>query len=276
MPLNPPSYDPLAADTSVGPSPALFGSFNIDQIRRDPTKGYFDRIMADEMPYIDASGGAIVTGFGRLQGYAYTGATIAQPTGGTLGGEAAFASDGDNEGVAISKKIAACFISNSHGRLAAEWRMRTSTIADTKHGIFAGLLEAGVVAAGVPLATDGTLADKNFIGFHRLEGDGDYLDVVYKADGQTQQSPITDAIALVAATWVKVGFLFDPRADTAQRIKFFKNGVPLSTYVTGTNIDAATFPDDVALALCFATMNATASTPGNSSFSWMQVVQEFY
>jgi hypothetical protein len=69
--------------------------------------------------------------------------------------------------------------------------------------------------------------------------------------------------------------VFDPDAPAAQRIKFFADGVPLTTYVTSTQMAAVTFPSDINLGPCFAVMNATGSTPGNSTCRWFQFAQEY-
>lgn len=176
-------------------------------------------------------------------------------------------SDGDNEGAIFVLGSASIQVTRgSKRKVAFETRFKSSTIADTKHGIFAGLHEDLIPTATSVLAADGTLTDENFIGFHRLEGDGDKIDIVYKADGQTQQS-FTDALTLVADTFVKVGFYFDGD-DT---LKFYLNGAEYTTARLGaTALTAATFPSDVNLTPVFGMLNATASSPGSATFDWIR------
>ena len=256
-------------------SPAIWSHFPIDEIVRDPWRGVFHIDDFTRGPRtFDASGGAVTGSWLDWEIYAYTGATLADAD--IDGGGIVIASDGDNEGLAFGPGLADFrIVSTGYGKLCFEVRLKTSTIADTKHGIFAGLLESEAIAAAVPIATDGTIADKNCIGFWRREGDGDQFDFIYKADGQTMQAPLTDMISggLAADTWVKLGFVFDPDENTANRIKVFINNIKQTTYVTGTNIDAATFPDDINLGMAFAVMNATGSTPGNTTFDWIACAQ---
>lgn len=179
-------------------------------------------------------------------------------------------SDGDNEGAVLSMAGAPIRITKGSGRkVAFEGRVKSSTIADTKHGFFLGLYEPLVPTATSHIAAAGTMVDENFIGFHRLEGDGDKLDLVWKADGQTQHSD-TDAITLVADTYVKVGFYFD--GESTIKWYFNEDALNASTYdVVAADLDAATFPDDINLALCFALINATASTPGSTTIDWLRL-----
>lgn len=273
-------YDPSSvvgtADTGEGPSPAIWKRVNWLEMVNDPGQGttFFDDFT--EVPIHASTSGAAVSGpFGRYGSYIYQGGFISEKnTTGGVGGVAQFGSDGDNEGAAIGPACGQFNLVSTKGLFVYEARLATSTITDTKHGFFCGMLEGGAIAAAVPMATDGTLADKNFIGFHRLEGDGDMLDIVWKADGQTQQTLLADAITLVADTFVKIGIIFDPLAPAAQRLKFFKNGVPLTTYGTATQMAAATFPSDIALGPCFATMNATGTTPGNTYVDWIRAAQK--
>lgn len=263
------------ADTGEGPSEAIWKHIPRGEILENPQKGIYLFDDFHDLPAHGSTASGVVSGaLGRYSHYIYQGGGI---TGGNLtggvGGVAVFASDGDNEGAAIGPQVGGFNLAAAKGKFAYEARVKFSTIADTKFGAFLGLLEGGAIAAGVPLATDGTLADKNFIGFHRLEGDGDQLDFVWKADGVTQVSHITDAIELVADTWIKIGFLFEPVAVDARKITILKNGVPLSTFVTTALMAAAAFPSDIALGPAIATMNATGSTPGNMSVDWHSAAQ---
>lgn len=265
-----------ATDTTRFLSDAVWSHFKFDEILRDPTAGFFHMEDFQYCPRtFDASGGAVTGSWKDFMLYAYQGGTMTDA--GLLGGAVTIGSDGDNEGVALGPGGGGVFLDDSgtYGKCCFEVRLKTSTVTDTKHGIFAGLLETAAIGAAVPIATDGTIADKNCIGFWRREGDGDQFDFIYKADGQTMQAPLTDMISggLAADTFVKLGFVFDPLEATAKRIKVYINNVEQSTYVTGTNIDAATFPDDAFMGLCLAVMNATGTTPGTTTVDWIAVGQ---
>ena len=132
-----------------------------------------------------------------------------------------------------------------------------------KEGHRVGLIGAATLSATVPIAADGTLADINLVGFHRLEGDGDQIDFVYKADGVTQVTVASDILstALVADTAVRLGFHYEE--DTAL-LTFYVNGTPSATTKTIPSDTGTDFPADVLLSPCMAVLNATGTTPGAS------------
>jgi hypothetical protein len=179
-------------------------------------------------------------------------------------------SDGDNEGAIIGTSMLPFQIDRDLGRFACEFRIKTSTITDTKHGFLLGLMDTASFSATVPIAAAGTLADENFVGFHRLEGDGDYVDTVYKADGVTQVTVKADAKVLVADTFIKLGMRFNPEDNI---LRFYANGVELPDTKTIPTADGTDFPNDVRMGLFFAVLNATGTTPGNSSIDWWRANQ---
>lgn len=252
-------------DTSRGFSANVWGDCPILEIMRDPGKGiyFFDDLVATG----NVAAGAEAQ-YGIYKGFASTGGSVTEGT--DIFGTKVLSSDGDDEGASLATVSKPFNIARGKGRFWFEARIKTSTITDTKHGIFVGLIDTSTLSATVPIAAAGTLADENFVGFHRLEGDGDMLDTVYKADGVSQVSVQTDAITLVADTYVKVGMTFDPNT---YKLKFFKNGVPLSTTYTVVAGAGTDFPNDVNLGLCIAVLNATGTTPGNSTIDWWGAAQ---
>jgi hypothetical protein len=261
------SHDLSASLT--GPSPAIWSSCPIELIRNNPRLGVLiDDNFALFPPHSSTAAGAVNENLGGYEAYLHQGGSI---TPAALGEGLTFASDGDNEGAGIGPGMAPFQIDTTNGyKLWFEALIELSTITDTKNGVFCGLIAANALAAAVPIADAGTLADTNFIGFHRLEGDGDAIDTVYKADGETQQTVKADAITIAAATAVKVGILFDGSAIT-----FYANGVALDDGVAAAGIDAATFPDDVGLGLVFALKNATGTSPGSAKLKWWRAAQLF-
>lgn len=219
--------------------------------------------------------------WGQYAQFSSTGGTITAGTG--RGGEAIFASDGDNEGASIRTLATPFKIDQSLGKFWFECRIKSSTVADTKHGIFVGLLENAALTATVPIAADGTLADQNLVGFHRLEGDGDQIDTVYKANGVTQVSVQSDVLSttntaagtLAADTYIKLGMVFDPTNDISgtNYLSFYVNNLRLATAKQIPAADGTDFPNDVGLGLVFAVLNATGSTPGNATIDWWRAAQ---
>lgn len=253
-----------------GPSPFIWSNFlNWEKYHGDRNKAvWFEDYFCDFAP---VSAGAEAN-YGRYKGFADTGGSVVANTG--VGGGAIFSSDGDNEGASIRQPSFPFKISRTSGRFAFEAALKSSTITDTKHGIFVGLCEDAAFSATVPIAAAGTLADKNLVGFHRLEGDGDQLDSVYKADGVTQVSVQNDALpsdyVLVADTYVKVAMTFDPADYT---FTWYANGLAFTTTKTIPSADGTDFPNDVNLGLVFAVLNATGTTPGNSTLRWWRAMQ---
>ena len=273
--MNPTKYiDQDKQRIALGQSPlpgmsyALWDKCPWGELMCDPSKGYafYDDFLV--FPVHASTAAAAVDGpLGQYDAYLAQGGSIAGAD--AMGGAITLSSDGDNECVGLSSAVAPIKINLTTGKPCwFEARIKTSTIADTKHGFFLGLIEAAALAAAVPITAAGAIADKNLIGFHRLEGDGDYLDIVYKADGQVAQTVKEDAALLVADTWIKVGFYFD-----GSTITFFVNGVALEDTVSKTDLAAATFPSDVGLGVVLAILNATGTAPGNSSIDWWAFAQ---
>lgn len=253
------------ADTSRGPSPSIWGDCPSAEITNGDKDGYllFDDFLNG--PLVAAGAEA---GYGGYRGFADTGGLVQD--GGEIGGTLDLSSDGDNEGASFRMSCAPFQISRNHGKLWFEARVKSSTITDTKHGLFVGLMANAALTATSPITAAGAIADVNIVGFHRLEGDGDYFDTIYKADGVTQVTVQSDAAVLVADTYVKVGFVYDPKTYT---LTFYKNGVKLSSAVTIAAAAGTDFPNDVRLGLVIAVLNATATTPGSSEIDWWRCAQ---
>lgn len=234
----------------------------------EPSRGYgdFDTLLTDACIVTNTS----YVRNGTYRAYASDGGTVAD--GALLGGAVVLSSDGDNEGAAFQFATSPYQITQNGKKFWFEVRLKTSTIADTKHGIFVGLLETATLSATVPIAAAGTLADQNFVGFHRLEADGDYFDTVYKANGVTQVSVQTDAVLLVADTYVKLGMKYDPNDD--YKLTFYKNGVKLGTTYVVPNATGTDFPADVRMGPAIAVLNATGTTPGTTTVDWWGHYQE--
>lgn len=191
-----------------------------------------------------------------------------------------FASDGDDEGAGWRGQQVGYRLSRADGAFAWEMSLETSTITDTKHGFFAGMITNDAITATSPIAATGALADLNFVGFHRLEGDGDKLDLVYKANGVTQVTVLADAITLAVDTPIRLGMTLsqnDPYVSNSKHVfRWWLNGAPITTgtsYKVIPSADGTDFPNDVAMGPIFTLLNATASTPGNTTVHRLRVAQ---
>jgi len=148
------------------------------------------------------------------------------------------------------------------GKVMYEARFRTESIADNGCAFFLGLGSAAAAGVGANTLVDDTgalITTGAFIGFQRLNDDGDKLDIIYQAASQTLQQVEANALTLVANTWYKVGFVYDPSADDAKKIVFYIDKADSGSYVTTTNLDAATFPEGEALIPLWLTKVGTAA-----------------
>jgi hypothetical protein len=117
----------------------------------------------------------------------------------------------------------------------------------------------GVIAAA------GTLTDKDLVGFWRLEGDGDKLDLVHNTAGGGGISTLAaDAVTLVADTWIKLGVYCD-----GTTVYFYANGV----LVNSVALTATNFPDGEEMALYFA-ITMAASEAMTASIDWIKVAEQ--
>lgn len=215
-----------------------------------------------------------------LRVFGSDGAALAYFAGVGLDNGMTFSSDGDNEGAGVRDQLVQARISQADKQFAFEACLETSTITDTKHGFFLGLQDNTAITATSPIAAAGTLADVNFVGFHRLEGDGDKLDLVYKADGVTQVTTLADAITLAVDTEVRLGITYRPQADFDRTgnywLRWWLNGQPIASgYKQIPSAAGTDFPNDVAMGFIFTLLNATATTPGNTTIKRLRYGQEF-
>lgn len=147
-----------------------------------------------------------------------------------------------------------------------EARVKTLNTTDAKYGWFVGFAEEGLAATTTLIAAAGTMADKDYVGFHGLEGDGDTLDTVYNTAAGGGTTLKGDAITVVADTYVKVGIYCD-----GTTVYFYKDGVLLADSVT---LATANFPNGEEMAFYMGIMNAH-DDDGSVSIDWVRIAQEY-
>lgn len=186
------------------------------------------------------------------------------------GGTIVLTETDDNEGVSIATISLPFKIINTYGSFWWEARLKTSVITDTESGFFAGLVEQQTLSATIPIAAAGTLADANFVGFHRLEGDGDQMDTVYKANGVTQVSAADQLhTALVADTYTKIGMKYNSGDNY---FRFYQNNLELGTKYALPSAAGTDFPNDVFMGICFA-MLCASSNDSILTIDWVRAAQ---
>lgn len=147
-----------------------------------------------------------------------------------------------------------------------ESRIRLPAVADGQR-IFVGLTQEGQAANNFFADADGALADIDYIGFKIDEGDGDAMKVMYQKNGQADQTVGTFSTSLVAATWYKFGFVYNPSNPDDEKIEFYMDGGDLGSYVTLTNMAAATFADEEELQVHIG-VGASAATAFKLDVDW--------
>ena len=209
---------------------------------------------------------------GNYASYISTGVTLKQAAGEATGAIEVAGNDADNdEGSIISGGGAGGMVAldaTGAGRVAFECRFKKASIANNALGFFVGLSEEGSQGDNAMADNTGVIADKDFIGFHVLADDGDSLDFTWRKSGETVQVH-ADIATMAADTYMKMGFLYDPAHPADKRIKIFvDNGVEESVYVTQTQLEAATFPDDEELCLFLATKQMAGTDAVLAQMDW--------
>lgn len=317
---NQPTSSALAtADTERGPSPIIWGAPGspnawAEDFIQDPRLGYY---FFDD--FNDTGGALTLNNVGQYGRWA-TQAETTDPTitddGIIGGGWKLAASTTAHRGVALSTTAGGVqFYDGTNlvpGQMAFECRVKISSIAASTLDMFVGLMDNLPVASTIPItATGGTLSTTpDLIGFHARGGStnpGDFS-VAYNVAAGTVQYPtgLTNLVntvtgtALAAATYVKLGFVYNPKggqggqpytktittaATSAQTVgnsaipmlQFFVNGIPCATFLIKGDITAATFCGGSTAILgpvvAFKQQSTTASI--SASIDWIRVAQSY-
>lgn len=222
---------------------------------------------------------------GGYKSYEETGGTITQVATET-GGVIAITSDGTkNDDMAIAAGGATGVfgaISDTGGSdfmTAFECRFKVSAVTDDMGAIFVGLTEEGLAAAASMTDNTGVMADKDYIGFcsvHKnggADGTNAALNFQYRKSGAAAQTKISALQTMVANTWYKVGFLYNPAEVASKRIKVFLDNTEQGTYVTAANIAAATFPDGEEMTFSAITHQGGATGAHSLYLDWWAYAQ---
>lgn len=151
--------------------------------------------------------------------------------------------------------------------LIFDCRFKIGVLAET--AAFIGLSEESLAAADTLVNDTGALADKDFIGFHiPAHASVATCSFVYKKAGQTAQTVISGLKTMVADTYYRMGFVWNPQANPARRISVFLDNVEQGTYVTAANIAAETFPNQEELQPLFGIKTGAASAKTLTTDGW--------
>ena len=219
------------------PSTIIWADCPMVELMHDPGKGHhhFD----DFRGYTETA-----TGVGNSSGLpVFEGnCTMTQEASGSNGSALAILCTTNNEEAALQcGQTGVMSISpDNGGKLWFECRIKKSSI--TEGNVFVGLAQGGAGVADFINDAGTDFSDVSLIGFNQFEADEDAFDFCYQNSGQAFQTVLGDAATVTAGTYVKLGFVFDPNAPAAEKIKIYVDGVEKTTFVTEANMQAATFP----------------------------------
>lgn len=249
--------DNLSVITDRKPSPAIWADLPEGQFL-DPRNGI--HIYEDFKDLATLVTPTITTQILYEKGYkafGSAGGTIL-PAGIEGGSGLIFTETDDDQGLSLAQIALPFQISRDDGDFWWEICLKTNEVANTKHGFFAGLMDAVTLTAIDPITAAGALADHNFVGFHRLEADGDQIDTVYKANGVTQVTLQADAIptgvTFAADTFIKLGMRW---RRLQKRLEFYMNNLRCATTYTMAAAAGTDFPNDVEMGFIFAMLAAS-------------------
>lgn len=208
-----------------------------------------------------------------------TGDCTLTATSDVLGGAVALLCTTDNEDCGIRLGTGSPFVISDRAasakKLWFEARVKVNAITNSLFGAFVGLTDETALAANFIADAGNDFADKDLIGFWKDETDdstGAHVHFVYQITGQDFVTKIDTVATLVANTFIKLGFVYDPAAEPTKRIKVYVDGVEQSTYVTATDIATATFPDGEEMAP-MAYVSAASASDGILTMDWWRIAQ---
>ena len=156
--------------------------------------------------------------------------------------------------------------------VAFEARIRRTSVTDNHTAFAFGIGEPAF--AGADALVDDTAAmvaaGKDFVGFQTLTASNEEIDAIYTIGGTATVNQIADNCGTaVAATWQKLGGVYDPFGPKNDKLKLYIDGTEIEydTKVTDAIISAGTaFPTDEELTLVLLTKNGDAGTTAHATF----------
>ena len=270
-------------DTSAFPSPIIWADCPTAEIAHDFvgwdhsddfTKGGITQTITTAIA-------APEIGEGFYNAFGSAGATITYDDAG--GGGVILSETTVNESVSMNTEQHPFQISANKGKLWFEARWKVNTIVTNEAGVFVGLMDAATLIVGLPLTTASALiTTQNFVGFHLQEANTTAFDFTYQANSVSPVEMKSDIGTLVADTYVKTGFVFDPTPSTtgtANQIVGYVDGVrqadqssPNHPFTVPDNT-GTDFPADVRLGLCIGMMEGAGASDNTLTMDWWRCAQ---
>lgn len=268
-----------STDTSAWPSQSIWGNCPIEEYTFYGTGyGFHDDFVNTPQMISDQDVAKYAT-------YIDTGVTLTQTADGVGGvlGVYQDGTDNDEGWMEAGGNTGAPFListtAGSDKQLWFEARIKVNSIADDVCALFVGLAQEGLAAADTKVDNTGAFADKDFIGFNSVHVNGGtagtnaLVNFTYGKESGTQANLISSVHTLVANTWVKLGFIYQPARPAAKKIAVFVNGAEQTTYVTSTILaDTTNFPAGQEMAPLLGTKAGTGTT-STLSVDWWRCYQ---
>lgn len=269
----------LSAEGAVGRglSPAIWQAYNLLPGFDDPSRVPF---FFDDFAKLGvyASATSIMAGYKTYQdtGVTIQGCAAADNSEGEFGVLEIAGNDADNDegsielGAGVHGLVRIDPTAGERAVIAFEARIKRTSVTDNHTAFAFGLGEPGFAAANALVDDTAAMvaAGKDFIGFQTLTASNEEIDTIYTIGGTGTVNQVKDnAGTAVADTWIKLGGVYDPRAEANKKLKFFIDGVELGDSVTDAIIAAGTaFPTDEELTLVLLTKNGDAGTTAHAVF----------
>jgi hypothetical protein len=289
---------PTQADVLNDYSDSIWGTCPLESIKDGQTPGDVLEYEFDGFKLFSNVNAAEAYAADKFNVFGSNNAAITD--GDIVGGGVTLNPNASDNGLSIIQATTSWQISQTTARFWFECRIQTSTIADTQHDIFVGLIDSTAATAISPITATGTLANVNLVGFQRPETartvagtGGAIMNTVYKASGVTAVTVQNDAVALQAATWTKLGMYFQPlvnpfNLNTASSgvpatandgfgkylLSFYQDGKILGTQKQIPSALGTDFPNNNRFRFCIATVGATATT-GTTSIDRVRIAQVY-
>lgn len=271
------------SDAGSGPSAAIMGRMVSQMNSGDGSRLLFvgDDFLTFGLTTAISSNAAYYTGSGIVyKSYEDSTGTVAQDLTLPNGVLKMVTDGGDNDENWLQTDISNQFVihhdtSASRRLMGWECRFKLSSVVDDVAAIYLGLSEESRAVADQKVNDTGVLADKDFIGFDSVHTNGGTtgtnakLNFVYnKASGSGPITAISTVQTMVAATWYKVGFLYDPSAPPSRRLKVYVDGAQTANSITEDEINTSTdFPDGELMGTLFG-QKAGTTTASTLHIDW--------
>ena len=260
-----------------GPSPAIWADCPVLNYELNPEIGmhYFDDFLDGVTVAANqsAAGSAALGTTGNFVAFTgATGASVISTLVTNYQGEVKLASTTINESMTLAYPKGAhtqgIFELKPGKRFWFEARVSFVNTDNSKFGAFIGFAEQALVADDTIHAntTPWALEDKYYVGFERLNADGDMLDTMFNNSDAGHITVGTDAVTIVAGAMKKIGMYCD-----GTNVYFYADGVRLAD---STTLATTSFPVSQEMAFYFS-MVMGHGDDASINIDWVKFAQEY-